>query len=53
MPVIDMSLNDLREYIAVVELDNEVAVKRFYKLEDKQQYKLHPENEKYEFVYLR
>ena len=38
--------------IAVVELDNEVTVKRFYKLEDKQQYKLHPENEKYEDIYL-
>lgn len=38
--------------IAVVELDNKVTLKRFYKLEDKHQYKLHPENDKYEDIYL-
>ena len=38
--------------IAVVELDNKVTLKRFYKLEDKHQYKLHPENEKYDDIYL-
>lgn len=38
--------------IAVVELNNKVTLKRFYKLEDKPQYKLHPENEEYEDIYL-
>lgn len=38
--------------IAVVELDNKVTLKRFYKLEDKQLYKLHPENDKYDDIYL-
>ena len=38
--------------IAVVELDNKVTLKRFYKLEAKHQYKLHPENDKYEDIYL-
>ena len=32
--------------------ENEVTLKRFYKLEDKHQYKLHPENEKYDDIYL-
>ena len=38
--------------IAVVELDNDVTLKRFYKLEDKHLYKLHPENDKYDDIYL-
>lgn len=38
--------------IAVIELDNKVTLKRFYKLEDKHQYKLHPENDKYDDIYL-
>ena len=41
--VIKMESHAKNGDIAVVELDNKVTLKRFYKLEDKHQYKLHPE----------
>lgn len=38
--------------IAVVEIDNSVTLKRFYKLEDEKKYRLHPENDKYSDIIL-
>lgn len=38
--------------IAVVEMDNKVTLKRFYRLEQDKKYRLHPENEKYDDIFL-